>query len=149
MHNRAVVFTQPGPPEKTARVVSFPSLPPPKAGTLNIRFILSPVNPSDINVIEGVYPLKPEPRSDLTGEGLGSSSEPVYIPGNEGLAMVHRIGEGVEGFEKDDWVVMAKSQAGTWSSELNVRESDVIRVPRVGGKRVSEAQAAMLMVCTS
>lgn len=88
LSNRAVIFTENGPPISAVRIVSFPPLPPPPPQTLNIRYILSPVNPSDINVIEGVYPAKPLPRSNLAAAGPGSAEQPCFIVGNEGLAEV-------------------------------------------------------------
>lgn len=71
---------------------------------------------SSVNVVEGVYPSKPSPRDSLRDSGPGSSSEPVFIGGNEGLAVITDVGEGVEGLQKDDWVIMTKQQSGTWVS---------------------------------
>ena len=143
---RAVVYTSNGAPSETLRVLSYPSLCRPKANTLNIKYILSPINPSDINVIEGVYPAKPSLRTNLNEEGLGSKDSPAFIAGNEGLAEVQEVGDGVIGFKKGDLVVMVKPQAGTWSTEANVVEADVIRIPEIGGKRISEVHGATMTV---
>lgn len=145
---RAVVYTTNGRPSETLRILSFPSLSPPAPNTLNIKYLLSPINPSDINVIEGVYPAKPSRRTNLTENGLGSKESPVFIAGNEGLAEVQDIGDGVKGFKKGDWVVMVKPQAGTWSTEENVQETDVIRIPEVGGSKISEVHGASMTVRT-
>lgn len=88
LSNRAAVFTANGPPVDVVQIVSFPPLPPPGPQTINIRYVLSPINPSDINVIEGVYPSKPAPRTSLASDGPGSASQPCFVVGNEGLAEV-------------------------------------------------------------
>jgi mitochondrial enoyl-[acyl-carrier protein] reductase / trans-2-enoyl-CoA reductase len=66
------------------------------------------------------------------------------VGGNEGLAVVTDVGDGVAGLSKHDWVVMNKSQAGTWSSRRNVGAADVLKLNNVQG--VSEVQAATITV---
>ena len=144
MLRRAVIFTGHGQPSQVAKVVTFPRLPVPPPNSINLRFLLSPVNPSDINVIEGVYPTKPQPRSDISPQGPGSESEPCYVIGNEGLAVVDSVGQGVKNFKHGDRVVMLKQQAGTWSSSENVQESDIMKLPNAS--RVSDDQAATISV---
>ena len=144
MLRRAVTFTSHGPPAQTVKVVTFPRLPVPPPSTVNIRYLLSPVNPSDINVIEGVYPTKPEPRSNIARHGPGSSSEPCYIVGNEGLGEVTSVGQGVKTVQPGDRVVMLKQQAGTWSSSENVSEIDILKLPN--GSRVSDVLGATISV---
>ncbi|TFY72020.1 hypothetical protein EVG20_g1000 [Dentipellis fragilis] len=136
--NRAVVYSERGPPSSVLQAVSYPDLPPTSPGLVNLRVLLSPVNPSDINVIEGVYPLKPNPVS------LPSVTGQVYIGGNEGLAEVKEIGEGVEGLEVGDWVIPVKPQPGTWNSALRMRAHEVVKVPRRQG--LSPTNAATLTV---
>lgn len=143
--NRAIVYPERGKPASVLKALTYPSLPPPAANTLNIRYLLSPVNPADINVIEGQYPARPERRSDLNSEGWGSEGKGVYVAGNEGLAEVKDVGAGVTGLKKGDWVVMVKPQAGTWGTAGNVGEEDVVKVPADQGK-LSEAHAATMTV---
>ena len=127
--NRAIVYSQNGEPASVLRALTYPTLPPPPAGALTVRYLLAPVNPSDINVVQGVYPAKPAPVS-LTPSGVGSADEPVFVGGNEGVAEVTAIGAGVEGLRKGDWVIMAKQQAGTWATQASVEPQDVIRVEK-------------------
>ena len=126
--------------------MSFPKLPPPRPKSVNIRYILAPINPSDINVVEGVYPAKPEARTNLAESGPGSPAEPCFIVGNEGLAEVQEIGEGITGLAPGDRVVMVKAQSGTWSTATNVGEQDVIKIPDVGGAAISDVQGATMSV---
>ncbi|KAG2145480.1 uncharacterized protein EDB93DRAFT_1087070 [Suillus bovinus] len=137
--NRAIVYNTNGDPARVLSAFSFPELPPPPPDTVNIRFLLAPINPADINVIEGVYPMKPEPDVFLSQ----AKDHPLFVGGNEGLGKVIDVGEGVVGLQKDDWVVMTKAQSGTWSSAKNVALSDVLKVPK---QDLSEAQAATITV---
>lgn len=142
--SRAVVYSQNGDPAKVLSVLTFPSLPPPAPGTANIRFLLSPINPSDVNVIEGVYPKKPSLTSNLSDSGKGSKDEPVFIGGNEGLAAVTSVGENTKGLSVGDWVVMTKPQAGTWSTSKNVNVHDVVKIPDRRG--LTEVDGATITV---
>lgn len=149
MSSRAVVFTSNGNPTKVVQVVSFPDQPHPPPNSVNIRFVLSPINPSDINVIEGVYPVKPEPRTNIAESGPGSKEEPCFMVGNEGLAEVTEIGQGVSSLVPGDRVVMVIPQSGTWSSGATVQEQDVIKIPILDGSSVSDVQGATMSVCIS
>ncbi|KAF9447718.1 trans-2-enoyl-CoA reductase [Macrolepiota fuliginosa MF-IS2] len=142
--SRAVVYSRNGDPADVLSVATYPSLPPPAPGTVNIRFLLSPINPADINVIEGVYPSKPSLTYDLTDSGKGSKEEPVFIGGNEGLATVTSVGEHVEGLKVGDWVVMVKQQVGTWLTNKNVTVCDVVKIPDREG--LTEVHAATITV---
>ncbi|KIK60332.1 hypothetical protein GYMLUDRAFT_43632 [Collybiopsis luxurians FD-317 M1] len=143
LSNRCIAYVQNGDPTQVLRSVTFSRLPPPSPNTVNLRFLLSPINPADVNTIEGVYPSKPSLTSNLTSKGLGSSEEPVYVGGNEGLAQVVQVGDGVEKLKEGDWVVMDKPQLGTWSTSRNVSFKDVIRLPTSG---LTEAHGATMTV---
>lgn len=117
---------------------------PPAPGTLNVKFLLSPINPADINVIEGVYPARPAPTTTFSESGLGSKAQPAFVGGNEGLAQVTALGEDGKGLEIGDWVVMGKPQLGTWCTSRNVGVDDVIKVPNAA--KLSRVHAATLTV---
>jgi mitochondrial enoyl-[acyl-carrier protein] reductase / trans-2-enoyl-CoA reductase len=137
--NRAIVYSQNGSPADVMQALTIPRLTIPAAPqTVNVRFILSPINPADVNVIEGIYPLKPQPSS-FPGVRGG-----VFVGGNEGLAEVTDVGEGVTGLQRGDWVVMKASQMGTWRSAANLREEQLLKVPKLEG--LSEVNAATMMV---
>jgi len=65
---------------------------------VRVRFLASPINPSDLNQIEGTYPVKP--------------LELPAVGGNEGVARVEEVGKMVEGFKVGDLVVPAISALG-------------------------------------
>lgn len=138
--NRAIVYRNTGDPKTVLTALTYPTLAPPPPQSLNVRFVLSPINPADVNVIEGVYPAKPTPLDSFTsGHKL---DEPVLVGGNEGLAEVTDVGEGVEGLKKGDWVVMGNQQLGTWSSARTLKAADVVKV----SSDVSEVTGATLTV---
>ncbi|EPQ52944.1 NAD P-binding protein [Gloeophyllum trabeum ATCC 11539] len=136
--NRAVVYSSNGEPSSVLSTISYPDLPPPPPDGVNVEFLLSPINPADRNLVQGVYPVKKQT------ETLGHSSG-VYVGGNEGLAIVKSVGEEAQqqfGLKEGDWVVMGKQQAGTWSSERCVGAQDVIKVP----KDIGEVHGATITV---
>jgi len=143
--DRAVVYSQNGNPSKVLRVLTYPSLPtPPPPNSVNINFLLSPIHPADINVIEGVYPFKPSKTDALAPSDTNGEGNPIFIGGNEGLARVTAVGEGVHSLAVDDWVIMVKQQAGTWATDRNVTVADVTKVP--DSQFLTEAQAATIAV---
>jgi len=68
----------------------------------------------------------------------------VFVGGNEGLAEVTGVGDGVKNLERGDWVVIKASQVGTWRSAANLREDQLLKMPRLEG--LSEVNAATMMV---
>lgn len=142
--DRAVVYSKNGDPANVLSVLTYPNIQPPPPNSVNLRFLLAPVNPADINVIEGVYPTQPTKTDALAPSGKGSEDESVFVGGNEGLACVTAVGEGVHSLKVNDWVIMIKQQAGTWASHRNVAVVDVAKVP--DADRLSEVQAATITV---
>jgi NADPH:quinone reductase-like Zn-dependent oxidoreductase len=144
---RAIVYSENGDPSTVLEAVTYPNLfSPPPPSSAHIRFLLSPINPADVNVVEGVYPSKPTKTDALTTQGKGSEGQPVFVGGNEGLGQVVALGEGVkeDTLKIGDWVVATKQQSGTWMSERHIPVTDVARVPNV--EKLTEAQAATLTV---
>ena len=124
--NRAIIFPEPGNPAEVLRTQTYPSLPPPGPGSVNIRYLLSPINPADVNVVEGKYPAKPAQAYDLARLKF---DPPVFVGGNEALAEVTDVGESVEGLKKGDRIIMNGPQSGTWRSANNINVQDVTKVP--------------------
>lgn len=78
-----------------------------------VRMKAAPINPADINAIEGTY---------------GKLSELPAIGGLEGAGEVAQIGSDVTTLKVGQLVVIAKRGLGTWRDALVVEESDVIAV---------------------
>ncbi|XP_020252643.1 probable trans-2-enoyl-CoA reductase, mitochondrial [Asparagus officinalis] len=71
--------------------------------------LAAPINPSDINRIEGVYPVRP----------------PVpAIGGYEGVGEVHSLGSAVSGLSIGDWVIPFPPSSGTWQNYI-VKEENI------------------------
>jgi len=140
MATRAVVYESNGNPASVLSVVTYPSPPRPTGSSVTVKHLLSPVNPSDINAVEGVYPRQPRARQ----LSISGQERTLHIPGNEGLGEITDVGEGVKGLKRGDWVVFGKGQSGTWSSGQIFEEGDVIKVDRETG--ISAVNAATLVV---
>ncbi|KAF2362799.1 Alcohol dehydrogenase C-terminal [Trinorchestia longiramus] len=107
------------------RSVELPSLKPEE---VLVRMLAAPINPSDINTIQGMYAVKP----DLP-----------CILGNEGLAEVLEVGSNAGDFLKvGDWVIPGYNAWGTWRSHAMAEPSDFIKLP----SDMDKAAAATLSV---
>ncbi|MCO5579841.1 hypothetical protein L7F22_033703 [Adiantum nelumboides] len=80
-----------------------------------VRMLAAPINPSDINRIEGVYPIGPPPPA---------------IGGNEGVGEVIAVAQGVHNLSVNDWVIPAKAGLGTWRTYVVKEETDWCKVRR-------------------
>ena len=106
------------------RVEEVPA-PPPGPGELLVKMLAAPVNPADLNIIEGKY---------------GELPDLPAVIGNEGVGRVVAVGGGVSGFAPGDLVLpMCR---GTWTQNLLASARDAILLP--AGLDVH--QAAMLTV---
>lgn len=79
-----------------------------------LKILAAPINPSDINMIEGVYGKKPELPS---------------VGGNECVAEVSAVGSGVTSLKVGDWVIPATVGFGTWREMAVVGEDNLLKVP--------------------
>lgn len=98
------------------------SIPPPHSTLVTLRTLSAPVNPSDVNQIQGVYP------TVLPFTNALSTSEPSAVPGNEGCFEVIATGASVTTVAKGDWVIPRTPGLGTWRTHLQVDESSVMHV---------------------
>ena len=137
---RAIVYQSNGQPGSVLSVVTCPPPLKPTGSSVSVKHLLSPINPADINAIEGVYPYQPRARQ----LNVNGQERTLHIPGNEGLGEIAEVGEGVKDLKKGDWVVFGKGQSGTWSSGQTLEEGDVIKVERETG--ISAVNAATLLV---
>jgi mitochondrial enoyl-[acyl-carrier protein] reductase / trans-2-enoyl-CoA reductase len=86
-----------------------------KSNDVLIELLASPINPADINMIEGKYALLP-------------SSLPATF-GNEGVFQVldHRVSN--EQVQPGDWVIPKMLEWGKWRSHGIVSIDDLIKIP--------------------
>ena len=119
-----------------ASVLSVTRLPLPaqlQPDELLVRFLSSPINPSDINMVEGTYPLSP-------------SSLPATA-GNEGVAVIESVGSSVAHYQPGQWINPIRPTLGTWRQYAVLRASDVELVPE--GLTVQQAAVLSVNPCTA
>ncbi|KAA8549524.1 hypothetical protein F0562_001458 [Nyssa sinensis] len=84
-----VVNEQQGPPDSVTRLVELPPVEI-KENDVCVKMLAAPINPSDFNKIEGVYPVRPQVPA---------------VGGYEGVGEVHSLGSAVRGLSPGDWVI--------------------------------------------
>lgn len=122
--NIFVSFSQCGQPEQVLEVRHAP-LSEPRAGEMRVRLLFSPINPADINFIQGVYGQKPQfPAPQVGLEGCGR------------VEVSHSAD-----FAAGDTVILL-SGIGTWSRYLTAPSSCFLKL----NAAIPSEQAAMLKV---
>ncbi|KAJ6153753.1 hypothetical protein N7470_006712 [Penicillium chermesinum] len=81
---KALVYSKYGEPKDVLRLHKH-SISAPHGTQVNLRLLTAPMNPADVNQIQGVYPGKP-PFDNTLGTG-----EPAAVGGNEGAFELIRI----------------------------------------------------------
>lgn len=107
-----------------------------------LRALAAPINPADVNTIQGTYGAKPT-FSSLLGTPL-----PSAVGGNEGVFEVLSTGSSVSPdlFKKGDWVVPASTGFGTWRTHVLVRDDPAKQLIRVDKNGLTPVQAATVSV---
>ncbi|RKF76611.1 Enoyl- reductase, mitochondrial [Golovinomyces cichoracearum] len=123
---QALVYMKHGEPDDVLSLHHHSITPTLPSDSIFLRTLASPINPADINQIQGVYPLKPE-FSPLLGTPL-----PSAVGGNEGCFEVVSVGSSVTDVRKGDWVVANTPALGTWRTHLIARKSDILPVDKKG-----------------
>ena len=117
------IFHQLGQPEEVLAVED--STPAPLGpNEVRVRILAAPINPADINFIQGVYGIQPELPAIPGGEGCGEVSEsadPSLVPGDR---------------------VIFLGRAATWQTEVVIPAALLFKLPA----GIDPLQAAMLKV---
>uniref|UniRef100_A0A1D1YPM3 Enoyl-[acyl-carrier-protein] reductase, mitochondrial n=1 Tax=Anthurium amnicola TaxID=1678845 RepID=A0A1D1YPM3_9ARAE len=105
--SRAVVYEQHGPPDQVTKVIDLPPVEL-KPNEVCVKMLAAPINPSDVNRIEGVYPVRP----------------PVpAIGGCEGVGEVQALGSSVRNLSVGDRVIPSPPYSGTWQTHVVKEEN--------------------------
>jgi NADPH:quinone reductase-like Zn-dependent oxidoreductase len=126
MKGRRVVFAAHGVPEEVATCEEFTVQTAPGPGQVLVKLLAAPVNPADINFIEGVYGIKPALPATAGLEGCGEVLE---------------VGEGVDDIHPGAMVMRLRGY-GSWASLQMVPADDLLVLPA----SLDPLQAAMLKV---
>lgn len=121
----AIVLQEFGTPTEVVRVESR-RLPPPAAGEVQVKMLAAPINPADLNILEGKYGILP--------------TLPAVV-GNEGVGEITALGEGVAGLAPGQRALI-RHGTGTWSERVNAPADAVLPVPA----DIDIEQAAMILV---
>ncbi|KAJ2849968.1 mitochondrial 2-enoyl thioester reductase, partial [Coemansia erecta] len=120
------LYTETGDPTHVLRVAEV-RLRKPAATDIVLRMLAAPVNPSDLNQIEGTYPVK----GWFSEISCATQTVQAAVGGNEGVGEVVEVGSGVQSVRVGDWVVPRRSgQFGTWCTHTVVDSNSVDVVPR-------------------
>ena len=121
----AAVYETHGNPADVLRVESRP-WPTPAAGEAVVKMRAAPINPADLNQIEGKYPV----RRELPA-----------TPGFEGAGVVVDLGAKVPNVAVGDLVILPHN-VGTWRDAVVVKAEDLVVVPA----GIEPVDAAMLKI---
>ncbi|XP_015595644.1 enoyl-[acyl-carrier-protein] reductase, mitochondrial [Cephus cinctus] len=130
-HGKSLVYQEYGEPIKVLSMQQIP-LKKPEDNQVLVKWLLAPVNPADINTIQGRYPSKPALPA---------------VPGNEGVGEVVIVGSKVQGLEVGDRVVPNGVNMGTWRTHAVYNKDEVLKIP----KNIGMVEASMINVnpCTA
>ncbi|PWA00607.1 hypothetical protein BB558_003344 [Smittium angustum] len=153
---RSVVYTEPGNPSDFIKVreVDLGDLPSTKVA---LKMLISPINPSDLNQIQGVYPIK-KVKSILTIVDSKTNSRTeteCYVGGNESVAQVVQIGtnsgEAANGkICVGDWVIpMGTGDIGTWTTDAFADPSLLVVIRNRGGLAPEQIGSVMINASTA
>ncbi|KAM9488620.1 enoyl-[acyl-carrier-protein] reductase, mitochondrial [Clarias gariepinus] len=109
----ALVYRSHGDPSQVVQLETL-RLPALEAKSALVKMLAAPINPSDINMIQGTYAILP----DLPAVG-----------GNEGVGQVLEVGSQVQKVKVGDWVIPRDAGLGTWQTAAVFSENDLVTVP--------------------
>ncbi|PYJ44953.1 MAG: alcohol dehydrogenase, partial [Verrucomicrobia bacterium] len=121
----AAVYETHGNPRDMLRVESR-AWPKPAAGEAVVKMRAAPINPADLNQIEGKYPV----RAELPA-----------TPGFEGAGVVAEVGANVTNVAVGDLVILPHN-IGTWRDAVAMKADELVVVP----KGIEPVHAAMLKI---
>ncbi|XP_043251306.1 enoyl-[acyl-carrier-protein] reductase, mitochondrial [Colletes gigas] len=128
---KSLLYTTYGNPADVLRITTQ-TINQPENDQVSVKWLLAPINPADLNTIQGKYPSKPPLPA---------------IPGNEGVGEVIAIGSNVNNLSVGDRVIPFGSHLGTWRTRANYNSKELMKIP----KDVGTIEASMLNVnpCTA
>src|ERR1700730_19452222 len=122
---KAAIYERHGNPAEVLRIVDQP-WPQPAPDEVVVEMTAAPINPPDLNAIEGKYPVRPALPA---------------TPGMEGAGVVMELGSGVRNLAVGTAVILPHG-LGTWREACAVAAEKLVSVPA----GIEPIQAAMLKV---
>ncbi|XP_035387032.1 enoyl-[acyl-carrier-protein] reductase, mitochondrial isoform X2 [Electrophorus electricus] len=109
----ALIYRCHGEPSQVVTLETL-KLPPLRSTSVLVKMLAAPINPSDINMIQGTYAILP----DLPAVG-----------GNEGVGQVIEVGIEVKTIKVGDWVIPRDAGLGMWQTAVVLSADDLVTVP--------------------
>src|SRR6266404_1847277 len=122
---KAAIYETHGNPAEVLRVVDCP-WPQPGPDEVLVKVSAAPINPADLNSIEGKYPIK--------------AALPA-TPGMEGAGVVMEVGKDIRGLSVGTQVILPHG-FGTWREVAVIPPGKLVAAP----SEIEPLQAAMLKV---
>jgi trans-2-enoyl-CoA reductase len=122
---KAIVYQTHGKPEEVLRLEGL-TLPAVASNEALVRMRAAPINPADLNAIEGKYPIRPELPA---------------TPGMEGAGVVEEVGAAVKNLAVGAQVLLPHN-FGTWREACVVPAEKLVAVPN----EIEPEQAATLKI---
>ena len=122
---KVAVYSAHGNPADVLRIETHP-WPQARLGEAVIEMRAAPINPADLNAIEGKYPGKREVPA---------------VPGFEGAGIVYQLGKNVSDLTVGSLVILPHD-VGTWREACAVKASELVVVPA----DIDPLEAAMLKI---
>ncbi|XP_062995923.1 enoyl-[acyl-carrier-protein] reductase, mitochondrial [Elgaria multicarinata webbii] len=110
---RGLVYERHGEPDQVLHLKDIDLAELGNSG-VHVKMIAAPINPSDINMIQGTYAI----LADLPAVG-----------GNEGVGQVMEVGSHVTSLKPGDLVIPADAGLGTWRTKAVFREETLLKMP--------------------
>ena len=131
--SRAIVFPSTGNPHDVLSLHSYSLPDTPKPDSVLVKFLAAPINPADLNQIEGVYPSKARFQSIQGKQGDWA------VGGNEGVVKILDVGDQVtaEGIEKGRWAIMKSTAFGTHTLGSVLMDRDMENTCRDYSRRIT------------
>jgi trans-2-enoyl-CoA reductase len=134
MISRQLIYSKFGKPSEVLSLSS--TVINPLATSLVVKFLACPINPSDINQIQGTYPSAPKTLP--------------AVAGNEGVGEVVFVGKDLEKTNK--WkigqrVIPSRVNFGTWRTLAEGQETDFIKISN--SIPLAEAATMSVNMCTA
>lgn len=110
---RGLLYRNHGDPSQVVQLENV-DLPPVGPHSVLVKMLAAPINPADINMVQGTYAILP----DLPTVG-----------GNEGVGQVAEVGSQVTTLKVGDWVIPRDTGLGTWRTAAVLSAEDLISLP--------------------
>ena len=124
---KQLTYQERGDPLKILQLERSEIADAPQPNEVLVSWLAAPINPADINQLQGVYAVKPQLPA---------------IGGNEGCGRVESVGSHVSNVKVGDLVIPARSGLGTWRTFGCHKATDVCALDA----RFERNTAAMLQV---